>query len=176
VGYDGEEEGVHDPIAPAHYIRLERPASPRLGARRSEAVRPKRIIRHVLESGAREFEIPKKVADKFREGWKTHIPIHLLTDKAVEASSHGRQRKSYVMDEETATLRTISDELSADGELDITPAEFQQAYPRFLQCVSKFLPEEWGRWAIHHQRLCVTKHAFGKKFPLYLRYDIVTAL
>jgi hypothetical protein len=163
---------VHEPAFETHHIWLERPVSPCLMAKRGAAIRPKRVIGHVVESGTRDYEIPKKVEDKFREGWTSHIPLHLLTDKAVEAAARGKQRKTYVMDEETVTFRTLSDALDADGEVDMTPAEFQQAYPRFLQCVSKFASDECSRWAVHHQRLCASKHMFGKKFSIYLRYDI----
>jgi hypothetical protein len=176
-GYDdvsefSQPQGPMDIPDIPDYIRVPQPTSPRLLPKRGKAVRPERVIGHVVESGGRDFEIPRKVVEKFLEGWSSHVPLHLLTDKAVEAASRGKQRKTYVVDDDTATLKTISDELNADGELDMDPAEFQQAYPRFLQCVSKFFPREWPRWALHHQRLGVTKGAFGKKFPLYLRYDI----
>jgi hypothetical protein len=136
--------------------------------KRGKAVRPDRIIGQVIQSGKRDFKIPRKVVEKFSKGWLLHILLHLLTDKAVEAASRGKSRKTYMVDNETVTLKTMSDDLNADGKLDMDPAEFQQAYPRFLQCVSKFFPREWPRWALHHQRLGLTKGAFGKKFPLYL--------
>jgi hypothetical protein len=148
-----------------------------MAARAVRGSRPARRLGSTVDMDDVPLRIPINVTKRFAAGWDTHIPLNALTDKACRDA----ERKQKVKGASTVTVDTSdngvkfkheTEEFSTEGEKDMTTREWQQAWPRHLQLIKRFFPEEWELWVMHHERIANKESAMGDRWDIWLRYDI----
>ncbi|KAJ7166255.1 hypothetical protein C8R46DRAFT_900195, partial [Mycena filopes] len=126
-----------------------------------------------LTSSNASYLVPEAILKKFDDGWRTHVPLHLLTDKACSFSNHATTKELndlYTMDGSTGTILTVAKEIAFEPELRLSFDEWFEAWTRLLELILKYLPVEHPLWVKHHKNIL---HRPNRKdnWALILEYD-----
>ncbi|KAJ7064505.1 hypothetical protein C8F01DRAFT_1353864 [Mycena amicta] len=107
-------------------------------------------------------------------GWQTHVPLHVLTDKAcllaMQDSSGKLFNDMFVVDSSTGSTVAMSRDLPAGPELSLTYDEWDQAWRCLLDLIGEFLPDELDIWKTHHDNIAKRPNR-SNLWPVYLEYD-----
>ncbi|KAJ6447581.1 hypothetical protein C8R45DRAFT_850757, partial [Mycena sanguinolenta] len=135
--------------------------------------RPSRVLGATTSaSGAL---IPEAIRKKFSgpDGWKTHVPLHFLTDKYCSISNHASTEELndlFSIDGSSGTVISVAKELPADPELELTFDQWFQAFGRLLELIKTYVPEEHPLWVVHFECMLYATNR-SEEWSLWLEYD-----
>ncbi|KAJ6469967.1 hypothetical protein C8R45DRAFT_836982, partial [Mycena sanguinolenta] len=119
--------------------------------------------------------IPEAIRKKFTgpDGWKTHVPLHFLTDKYCSLSNHASTKELndlFSIDSSSGTIISVAKELPVDAELELNFDQWFPAFGRLLQLIHTYVPEEHPLWVIHYERMLHAPNR-SRDWSLWLEYD-----
>ncbi|KAJ7055347.1 hypothetical protein C8F01DRAFT_464922 [Mycena amicta] len=107
-------------------------------------------------------------------GWQTHVPLHLLTDKAcllaMQDSSGKLLNDMYMVDSSTGNTVAVSRDFPIGPELVLTYDEWDQAWRCLLDLIAEFLPDELEAWKTHYTTI-TNRPNRSNLWSVYLEYD-----
>ncbi|KAJ7157722.1 hypothetical protein C8R43DRAFT_830636, partial [Mycena crocata] len=116
---------------------------------------------------------PDAVRKKFIDGWKMHVPLHLLTDTFCAFSTTASTKELndfFTMDGSSGTIVTVAKELAYEPELHLSFDEWFQAWGRLLELILEYFPEELEAWELHYKSI-LNRPNRSKNWPLCLEYN-----
>lgn len=119
------------------------------------------------------YLVPDNIRKKFVEGWGSHVPLPLLTDKGCSLknkSSVSSSQEVLTYDSGTGLFIATPKSLSEHGELDLTFDEWHQAWRRLLDLIKTYIPQDFLVWETHYLFILNSENR-AEMWPLYLAYD-----
>ncbi|KAF8189225.1 hypothetical protein K438DRAFT_1763966 [Mycena galopus ATCC 62051] len=135
--------------------------------------RPARVLGAVTSASG--TLIPEAIRKKFSgpEGWKTHVPLHYLTDKYCSISNHASTKELndlFSFDGYSGSLLSVPKELPIDPELELNFDQWFQAFGHLLELIQTYVPEEHDLWVAHFERMLHAPNGTAY-WSLWLDYD-----
>ncbi|KAJ6603847.1 hypothetical protein B0H10DRAFT_1957654 [Mycena sp. CBHHK59/15] len=117
--------------------------------------------------------IPDAIRKRFATGgWKTHISLHYLKD---DFCSHNNTVSAKELDDlytldGSRGIIAVAKDLPFAAELELTFAEWFQAWGRLRELIDTYVPQELHLWDAHYNRI-LNKPNKHELWPVWLAYD-----
>ncbi|EIN05244.1 hypothetical protein PUNSTDRAFT_137926 [Punctularia strigosozonata HHB-11173 SS5] len=134
--------------------------------------RPARVAGVVAD--VNYYVIPQQICDIFERGHRRHVPLHHLMDAACMAQGiNTNANLANLWQIESGGLVPVQQPLSPEGEMQLSFAEWLQAWQRYLQLFEEYLPHEYLDWFTHHENIRLRRGVSSENvWPVWLAYDI----
>ncbi|KAJ7174970.1 hypothetical protein C8R43DRAFT_873113, partial [Mycena crocata] len=117
--------------------------------------------------------VPEAVRKRFTDGWKMHVPLHLLTDDFCAFSNRATAKQLndlFTMDGSSGTVVSVAKEISFEPELHLSFDKWFQAWGRLRELIATYFPEELEAWVKHYKSI-PNRPNRADNWSLCLEYD-----
>ncbi|KAJ7336791.1 hypothetical protein DFH08DRAFT_705812, partial [Mycena albidolilacea] len=102
--------------------------------------------------------IPEAIRKKFSgpEGWKTHVPLHFLTDNYCSLANHAPMKELnnlFSIDGSSGSIISVVKELPVNPELELSFEQWFQGFEHLLELIKRYVPEEHSLWVTHYKHI-----------------------
>ncbi|KAJ7433347.1 hypothetical protein FB451DRAFT_1064480, partial [Mycena latifolia] len=100
--------------------------------------------------------VPDAIRKRFIQGWTKHVPLHYLTDAFCShdnLASAKELNELYTLDGTHGGVVSVPKDLPSAPELDLTFAEWFQAWGRLLELIRTYFRSEFPLWEQHYNRI-----------------------
>ncbi|KAJ7663279.1 hypothetical protein DFH06DRAFT_1128606 [Mycena polygramma] len=108
-----------------------------------------------LTASNASYLIPDAIRKRFSQGWKQHVPLQYLTDAFCSRDSTVTAKElddAYTL-EGSRGLISVAKTLPVMPELELTFAEWFQAWARHMELIGTYFPQELAAWTEHYNRI-----------------------
>ncbi|KAJ7636485.1 hypothetical protein FB45DRAFT_741687, partial [Roridomyces roridus] len=118
--------------------------------------------------------VAEPIRKKFIDGWKTHVPLHFLTDKYCSFSNRASTKEinnTWALDTSGNAIISVAKELDHEPELRLSFEDWFQAQSRLLELIATHLsPRLHAAWSVHFENI-IRHPNRSLNWSAWLEYD-----